>query len=177
MTFSVTNSLCITASKTFPGKPRGNEPAAFLLLHRWLEVSVNLPPQKKLWVEFLRFIRPFPHRRVVTVPATVYPRLGIFSGIGSCDRWLDTLSSLGGSQSDSRPSNLPRKARANDEGTHRLAVRARGEPMAQTMGRCRTALQNGGIDRAAVLARIFSLPLSHFCIGCGQIEESEDLLA
>ncbi len=27
------------------------------------------PPQKNLWVDFLWFIRPFPHRRVVTVHA------------------------------------------------------------------------------------------------------------
>ncbi len=39
-------------------------------------------------VEFLGFIRPFPHRRVVTVPARVDPRLGIFSGMGSCVQGL-----------------------------------------------------------------------------------------
>ncbi len=40
----------------------------------------NEPPRKNLWVDFLGFIRPFPHRRGVTVPARVYPRLGIFHG-------------------------------------------------------------------------------------------------
>ncbi len=41
-------------------------------------------PQKNRWVDFLEFIRPFPHRRVVTFPARVSPRLWIFSGMGSC---------------------------------------------------------------------------------------------
>ncbi len=63
-------------------RPRGqNSNEAMRLLEK-------MPPQKNMWVDFLGFIRPFPHRRVVTVPVRVYPRLDIFSGMGSCAQGL-----------------------------------------------------------------------------------------